>query len=89
MGETAESLPTTEIPKAELDEGIPAFALFNRVGLSQSSSEARKLIKGGGARLNDEKISDEKLVLTSANVNETGRIKLSAGKKRHHLILPS
>ncbi|MBO6827206.1 MAG: tyrosine--tRNA ligase [Sneathiella sp.] len=89
MGETAESLPTTEIPKAELDEGIPAFALFNRVGLTASSSEARKMIKGGGARLNDEKIDDEKLVVTSANVNETGRIKLSAGKKRHHLILPS
>lgn len=88
MGETAESLPTTEIGKTELDEGIPAFALFNRVGLCQSSSEARKLIKGGGARLNDEKITDEKQVLTSGDVNETGRIKLSAGKKRHHLILP-
>jgi len=89
MGETAESLPTTEIPKAELDEGIPAFALFNRVGLTGSSSEARKMIKGGGARLNDEKIDDEKRVVTSADVADTGRIKLSAGKKRHHLILPS
>ncbi|WP_169544970.1 tyrosine--tRNA ligase [Sneathiella aquimaris] len=89
MGETAESLPTTEIPTSELDEGIPAFALFNRVGLSQSSSEARKLIKGGGARVNDEKVADEKRILTSADVNETGRIKLSAGKKRHHLILPA
>ncbi|GLQ07553.1 tyrosine--tRNA ligase [Sneathiella chinensis] len=89
LGELSEDLPTTEIPKAELDEGIPAFALFNRVGLSASSSEARKLIKGGGARLNDEKISDEGLVLTSADVNTSGRIKLSAGKKRHHLILPA
>jgi len=89
LGQTAEDLPTTEIPKAELDEGIPAFILFNRVGLSQSSSEARKLIKGGGARLNDEKISDERLVLTSADVNSSGRIKLSSGKKRHHLVLPS
>lgn len=89
LGQTAESLPTTEIPKAELDEGIPAFVMFNRIGLSQSSSEARKLIKGGGARLNDEKISDERTILTSADVNESGRIKLSAGKKRHHLILPA
>ena len=89
MGETAESLPTTEIPKAELDEGIPAFVLFNRVGLTGSSSEARKMIKGGGARLNDEKIDDEKRMVTSADVADTGRIKLSAGKKRHHLILPS
>jgi len=88
MGESAETLPTTEIPKAELDDGIPAFVLFNRVGLCKSSSEARKLIKGGGARLNDEKISDEKRVMTAEDVNDTGRIKLSAGKKRHHLILP-
>ncbi len=87
-GETAENLPTTEIAKSELDEGVPVFALFNRVGLCASSSEARKLIKGGGARLNDEKIADEKQILTSADVSDAGRIKLSAGKKRHHLILP-
>ncbi len=88
MGQTADSLPTTEVPKADLEAGIPAFALFNKVGLSQSSSEARKLIKGGGARLNDEKIEDEKQVLSLSDLDSEGRIKLSAGKKRHHLIIP-
>lgn len=89
LGQSTNTLPTTEIPKSELDEGIPASALFNRVGLTQSSSEARKLIKGNGASLNDQKITDEKLIITSADVNEAGRIKLSAGKKRHHLIFPT
>ena len=88
MGQTADTLPSTEVPKADLEAGIPAFALFNKVGLSQSSSEARKLIKGGGARLNDEKIEDEKLVLSLSDLDSEGRIKLSAGKKRHHLIIP-
>ncbi len=88
MGVTADSLPSTEIAKSELEEGIPAAILFNKVGLAQSGSEARKLIKGGGARLNDEKISDERRVLTLADLDGEGRIKLSAGKKRHHLIVP-
>ena len=88
MGRTAEGLPTLEVPKAELEAGIPAFALFHRTGLSASSSEARKLIKGGGARLNDEKISDEKAVLDLAHLDNEGRIKLSAGKKRHYLVVP-
>jgi tyrosyl-tRNA synthetase len=87
-GETSEGLPTLDIPAAELKEGIPAFILFQKTGLCTSSSEARKLIKGGGARLNDEKISDEKLVLTDADLDSSGRLKLSAGKKRHHLVIP-
>ena len=88
MGQTAEGLPTLEIPRAELADGVPAFALFQQAGLCASSSEARKLIKGGGARVNDEKIADEKAVLTLDNLDADGRIKLSAGKKRHYLIQP-
>ncbi len=88
MGQTAEGLPTLEIPRAELADGIPAFALFQKAGLCASSSEARKLIKGGGARMNDEKIADEKAVLTLDDLDSDGRIKLSAGKKRHYLIQP-
>lgn len=88
MGTTAAGLPTLEIPKAELEAGIPAFILFQKTGLCASGSEARKLIKGGGARLNDEKISDEKAELGPAHLDADGVIKLSAGKKRHYLIRP-
>ncbi|WP_373088486.1 tyrosine--tRNA ligase [Sneathiella sp.] len=88
MGTTAEGLPTLEVPKGELEAGLPAFALFQRCGLASSSSEARKLIKGGGARLNDEKITDEKAQISLADLDSEGRIKLSAGKKRHYLIVP-
>ena len=88
MGQTAEGLPTLEIPKAELEAGIPAATLFQRAGLAASNSEARKLIKGGGAKLNDTKIDDEKAVLSLNDLADDGRIKLSAGKKRHYLIQP-
>ncbi len=88
MGQTADSLPTTEVSKSDLEAGVPAFALFNQIGLTQSSSEARKLIKGGGARLNDVKLEDEKLIVTLEHLDSEGRIKLSAGKKRHHLVIP-
>ncbi len=88
MGQTAEGLPSLEIPSGELEAGIPASALFHRTGLCSSSSEARKLIKGGGARLNDVKIEDEKLTLTLDSRDDAGHIKLSAGKKRHYLIVP-
>jgi tyrosyl-tRNA synthetase len=82
-GETAEGLPSIEIPAAELAAGIPAFALFVRAGLSASNGEARRLIRGGGARLNDVAITDEAQAISGARV-----IKLSAGKKHHVLLIP-
>ena len=60
-----------------------------RAGLSQSNGEARRLIRGGGARINDDKIDDESQTVTLADLNDQGVIKLSAGKKRHALVRPS
>ncbi|WP_339778796.1 tyrosine--tRNA ligase [uncultured Thalassospira sp.] len=87
-GVLTDSLPTVEIAKAELDDGIPAFDLFRRADLAKTGGEARRLVKGGGAKINDEKVDDENLVITSAAIDDTGVIKLSAGKKRHVLIRP-
>ena len=56
-----------------------------RVGLCASKGEARRLIKGGGARLNDVVITDETQSIIAADINSGGVIKLSAGKKRHAL----
>ena len=88
QGQAAQGLPTIEIARAELEAGIAAFALMHMAGLSTSNGEARRLIKGGGARLNDEKITDENRQVTLSDVNEDGAIKLSAGKKRHALVRP-
>ena len=87
-GLTAEGLPTTEMPRDELDAGIALFALMARAGLAASNSEARRLIKGGGARVNDEPVREETHEVGADAINADGVIKLSAGKKRHALIKP-
>ncbi len=87
-GALGDELPTIDVAQAELSAGIPAFELFNRAGLAKSNSEARRLIKGGGARINDEKISGETTAVTLADSGDGGVIKLSAGRKRHALVRP-
>lgn len=86
QGATAEGLPTVEVPSSELTEGIPAFKLFQMAGLASSGGEARRLIRGGGAKLNDTAISDENLVIDMSAQSGDGVIKLSAGKKKHVLV---
>ncbi|MBT5570355.1 MAG: tyrosine--tRNA ligase [Alphaproteobacteria bacterium] len=87
-GVTADGLPTTDVPKAELESGIALFALLARAGLAGSNSEGRRLIKGGGARVNDVAVAEETAEITADSINDDGVIKLSAGKKRHALIRP-
>lgn len=86
QGRTGAALPTIEVPRAELEAGIPAFDLLRRSGLASSGGEARRLIKGGGARVNDTVIVEDVQAITLADVGSDGTIKLSAGKKRHALI---
>ena len=85
-GLAASGLPTVEISQGELDAGIPAFELLKRAGLCATNSEARRLINGGGGRLNDEPIADETRPVNANDLNADGVIKLSAGKKRHALV---
>ena len=89
QGALGDSLPTVDVPKAELEAGIPAFAIVHRAGLAATNSEARRLIRGGGGRLNDAVLKDEGQTVTLADLNADGVLKLSAGKKRHALVRPS
>jgi tyrosyl-tRNA synthetase len=87
-GGLSQDLPTVEVPLADLEFGIPAFDLFRRSGLASSGGEARRLVKGGGAKVNDTGIADENAPLGVDHISDDGVIKLSAGKKRHVLIKP-
>jgi tyrosyl-tRNA synthetase len=82
-------LPSIAVPKAELEAGIAAFALLVRAELAASNGEARRIIKGAGAKLNDETITDENRKISLADVNADGVIKLSFGKKKHVVVKPS
>jgi tyrosyl-tRNA synthetase len=84
-GEAAATLPSVTVPEAELTAGIPAFRLFTLAGLAASNGEARRLIRGGGARVNDAALSDEGQVISAEHL-QAGAIKLSAGRKNHRLV---
>jgi len=88
-GGLATTLPSIEVPAAELEPGIPVPAAFVRAGLVPSTSEARRQIKGGGLRVNDVPVKDERALLTSRDITPEGVIKLSLGRKRHVLIRPA
>jgi tyrosyl-tRNA synthetase len=88
-GGLGKDLPSLAMPKAELEAGVAAFELFRRAGLAASNGEARRLIKGAGAKLNDETIADENRRISLADLNAEGVIKLSFGKKRHVVVRAS
>jgi tyrosyl-tRNA synthetase len=89
-GTLAATLPTVEVPRAELDKGIGVLTAFaEKTGLVASNGEARRQIKAGGLRINDKPVSDEKMLLTPRDLTAEGVIKLSLGRKRHVLLKPA
>jgi tyrosyl-tRNA synthetase len=88
-GAIADSLPSLDVPHAELTAGIGVLAAFVKAGLVASNGEARRQIKAGGVRVNDVAVSDEKLMLTAEHLTPEGVIKLSMGKKKHVLLRPA
>ncbi len=83
-GGVGEDLPTITLSTADIDEGISLVQLFVKSGLVKSGKEAKRLIKEGGAKMNDAPVSDAGTILLPADFD--GTIKLSAGKKRHALV---
>lgn len=87
-GTIAGDLPTLEISRAEFEAGAPALGLFVKAGLVASNGEARRQIKGGGLRINDAPVTDEKMNLTPKDLTSEGVVKLSMGRKKHVLLKP-
>jgi tyrosyl-tRNA synthetase len=85
QGTVAGDLPSIAVPHAVLAEGMGVLQAFVLAGLASSNGDARRQIQGGGLRVNDQQVTDDKrqLLLTDAM---DGVIKLSIGKKRHALI---
>ena len=88
QGGLGDDLPTVEIERTALVKGVGILNLLRQAGLSASNGEAKRLIQGGGARVNDAKIEDETLILDLGALNSDGVIKLTAGKKRHVIVRP-
>jgi len=88
-GAVAETLPSVEVPRADLEAGLGVLKAFVGAGLVTSTSEARRQIQAAGLRVNDATVSDERMVLTPKELTAEGVIKLSRGRKRHVLLKPA
>jgi tyrosyl-tRNA synthetase len=88
QGAASAGLPTIEISREQLDGGLGLLAAVVSTGMASSNGEARRLVKGGGVRVNDEPASDERAVVGTADVSADGTIKISVGRKRHALLKP-
>lgn len=84
-GGVGKDIPSFTLPKDELGKGIAIYDLIRRTGLAESGGEAKRLVRGGGARINDAKIEDEN-ELIGPTYFKSGSLKLSAGKKKHVLV---
>ena len=87
-GAAADTLPTHTVAAADLEAGIAAIRLFADSGLVSSLGEARRLVRGGGARVNDLALTDEAATVSASDLRD-GAVKLSAGKKQHRLVRPA
>ena len=87
QGGVSADLPTIEVPRADIDNELSVIAAFVAAGLVKSNGEARRQIQGGGLRINDVQVADEKAKLTATDVKDDV-IKLSLGKKKHVLLRP-
>ena len=86
-GALAADLPSVAIPGGELSAGLGVLTAFVKAGLVASTGEARRQVKGGGLKVNDAAVTDERGVLDAADLRD-GAIKLSLGRKRHVLLRP-
>jgi tyrosyl-tRNA synthetase len=86
QGGVGGDLPSIVIDAARLSSGISLLDLLVETGLAASKGEAKRLIAGGGAKLNDNKIENESASASDKDLTGEGYIKLSAGKKKHALV---
>jgi tyrosyl-tRNA synthetase len=86
-GSLADTLPTVEVPGDSLRDGIGLLSLLVTAGLAGSNGEARRHVQGGAVRLNDELVSDDRMAVTTAAI-QNDVLKLSVGKKNHVLVRP-
>ncbi|MFY9202201.1 MAG: S4 domain-containing protein, partial [Limnochordia bacterium] len=85
-GEESESIPTTEIPAAELANGIDLISLLTRLGLAPTRSEGRRLIIQGGIYLQKEQVKEIDYIVTADDFDDQGYLLVRKGKKVYHRV---
>jgi tyrosyl-tRNA synthetase len=85
-GDITLSLPSISLSQQEIISGVPILRLLRLTSLAASNGEVRRLIQGGGVRLNNLQVANPDQLVTKSDINSNGLIKLSVGKKRHVVI---
>lgn len=88
QGGAGGDLPRITVAGARLSAGLPLLDLLVEAGMAASKGEARRLVQGGGVKVNDNAITDPAHNAGQADITADGYIKLSAGKKKHALVIP-
>ena len=81
-----DNLPTLNITLAELGNGIAFSALIAKTTIVASRGEAKRIILGGGGRINDISYKDPLKLITEADFAHKKSLKISAGKKKHAIV---
>lgn len=88
QGGAGDDLPRVEVSRSVLEgAGVSILDAFKDTGLAESGGEVKRLIKGGGARINGESVADMAYVISAKDITADGYIKLSSGKKKHALLV--
>lgn len=85
-GATALTLPQVPVSVDDVAAGLGVLSAFVKAGLLASTGEARRQVKGGGLRVNDTLVTDERATITEKDFDMEGVVKLSFGKKKHVLL---
>ena len=81
-----DNIESVNITRSDIDKGIAIYELFRVSGLCASNSDGRRLIRSGGAKLNQEKIENENLLITHEHFVDNALV-LSSGKKNHKKVV--
>jgi len=82
----ADSIPTSEISRAEFGSGMDLITILTRAGLASTRSEGRRLITQGGIYIQDRQIKEYDYMVTEADFDENGCLLLRKGKKVYHRV---
>jgi tyrosyl-tRNA synthetase len=83
------TIPSTQMNLDSFNEGVPAFKLFHKVGLSDSRGAARRLINQGGGYVNNKRLGTFDQLITKNDFSNSDELLLRAGKKRYHKVIIS
>ena len=83
QGGIGKDIPEKKLSKKIITEGINIIDLVSQNGLASSKSDARRILKNRGIKINDKVIEDEKKIVSLKDFSNNNHIKLSVGKKTH------